>query len=456
MDFLDFILPSKKITKLVIVGPYPSYEYISDLVRKFKIKEEYLFLVVDDAWNVFSLETDFKFKISHVCTDSNNGIVHAKMYYLEFEQSDNIKKNCNQLIVGSANASYNGMKYNAENFSSYKFDELDDCCKKIKTYFDRLSNGQSVNARHILLNSGKNEIFLPKINTSCNRQSFSSWLRSGKLFYKYLSDSNFGVISINLKQALPTAVDWGDSIFEKNDETNRSELKYRYLNKNGLVKVKREKKNLELAKYAVETNRGRWISKECYNEIKDEFKSTGKNMKQILCELNCEEIANIIIADIDRILSLNKKRNIQRCFVGVKNRVLDIVKKSVENDKIKCENETFCSRYSTGYEIMQVPNLSAEEWNDFVESWFAFCMMKGQKKQGIQNFLATTVKKWLITEKMKMRFSILNPDKPFSPDTLSKWFLYNDWNNIKYTSGKTLKQKICSYYKKKSKRKSVE
>ena len=82
MEFFDFLPDDAEITMLVIVGPYPSYAYISYLVEKLNINKEKIFLIVDDAWNVEELKGD-GFTIRKVCAETESGLVHAKMYFVK-------------------------------------------------------------------------------------------------------------------------------------------------------------------------------------------------------------------------------------------------------------------------------------------------------------------------------------------------------------------------------------
>lgn len=443
MLFLDFLPKNVKITQLVIVGPYPSYEFVSSLIGKKGITRENLFLVVDDAWTIVDLEEE-NIHIQKVCTVSTNGIVHAKMYFMKY--FDRGQEHA-MLVTGSANASFNGMMKNAENLSSYIFHEDGKVYESIERYFTRLTKGKYVKERTVLWRD--KVLFLPKIVNSTSNQSFSSWLRSGVLFYKYSNDSDFGVVSIKLKKPLPTAVEWGNSGFGKDDFENRSALKKRYLNKNGLVKEEKEKKDLTLAG-SIETNHGRWMSKDHYNKIKNQLNPTNVLTQSLdKIEKNPNSIVRKLSKKINLLRNANKNNpNVLECLLGIDEEyILNAVKNKIKKDKIKCVNKAFCIRYTCGYEPSSVPNLSSEDWNAFVESWFDFCMMKGDKKPGQQNPLAIRVKKLLTTSKMKERFSKIDSEMPNSSETLRKWFLNNDWNKIKYTDQKTLKDKISSYYK---------
>ncbi|MBR2900606.1 MAG: hypothetical protein IKC23_13480 [Fibrobacter sp.] len=453
MSFLKFLPSNATITKLVIVGPYPSYTFVSSLMGKRGINKDNLFVVADDAWDVDEL-IDNNIHTQKVCSTLESGIVHAKMYFMKCV-SDNGGDEFIQLVVGSANASVNGMEKNAENMSSYIFHIENDSCnyKSVRRYFDRLSVGKYVNSRNILLNSNE-KLFLPKIQKSTSKQSFSSWLRSGKLFYQYAYDSNFGVISIRLDPALPPSIKWREKgAFKEKDNESISELKHRYLGKDGLTKKGKQPRNNALAKYAVETNHGRWVSKECYKKIQKLYDKPRNALKKALDEAmnSVEKDAHDLYLGIQDLIVLNKdnKKVVKSLQKISEESILETMKLKIKKDMMKCQNEAFCTRYASGYESYNVPNLSSEEWDNFVESWFASCMMKNIHKKGLQNVLAKTVRQLVSTTTMKARFSKIDPRTPLSPETLGKWFCANDWNKIKYTpSQKTLKDKITGYFKK--------
>lgn len=447
MDFFDFLPDDAEITMLVIVGPYPSYAYISYLVEKLNINKEKFFLIVDDAWNVEELKDD-GFTIRKVCAETESGLVHAKMYFVKY--FDRGQEHI-QLVAGSANASFNGMTKNAENLSSYTFHKENNAYDGIERYFTRLAKGKDV--KKIIIRWRDKMLALPNIENSTSNQSFSSWLRSGVLFYQYLRDSDFGVISIKLNKPLPEAVKWGDSGFGKEELDNRIKLKKRYLYKSEEGKGK---KDLILVS-SVETNHGRWISKEHYNDIKGKL-NISNLLKDRLAKKskNPQKIVDEILKGIGKLRKENRDNpDVLECFNGINERyVLKCVKDKIEKDKVKCKNKAFCFRYTSGFEPSSVPNLSPEEWDEFVESWFDSCMMKGDKKRGNRNLLAIKVKSLLKPKNMKNRkkmierFSTIDAEEPYSSETLRKWFLNNDWNLIQYKDGKTLKDKISRYFKK--------
>ena len=378
------------------------------------------------------------------------------MYYVKFYQYNNgEQQEFSQLILGSANASFNGMENNAENLSSYKFNRNNRFYERIDNYFLNLANGKSVKGGRFIWNDGEKYLYLPQIKVSNKTQSFSSWLRSGTLFYQYTNDSNFGVVSIKLKSPQPTAVKWGKSGFGKENLENQRELKKRYLDKKGLVEENSKKeRDLTLAG-SIETNHGRWVSKEHYNLIKDKLKPTDVLEKSLEdAEKKSKDIAKKFMKGIEQLRIENQDNPDVLLSLRVidEKYVLNAIREKIKKDKKKCLNKAFCMRYTCGYEPSSVPNFSSVDWVTFVESWFDYCLMKGEKKRGFQNPLAIKVKKLLIDSKksaeyMKRLFSKIDPESPCSSETIGKWFLNNDWNCIKYKDKKTLKDKICGYYK---------
>ncbi|MCF0124964.1 MAG: hypothetical protein HUJ68_04290 [Clostridia bacterium] len=445
MDFLSFLPKQFEMLRLIIVGPYPSHQYISDLIKKNKVAKEKLYLVVDDGWDTEEIDNllgnDHVKKVQATTTD---GLVHAKMYYCVYKEN-NVQKI--MLVTASANASFNGMKKNAESFTAYRLCLFSkEQQENISNYFNSLKNGKNVKSLMITLNNnGKLKLFLPAINQSNTKETFASWIRSGYLFYKYIPDSSFGVVTIKLKKAIPSTINWGDSRFANADNESRKELKWPYLTKKAR---EGETKNLTLSKYAVETRYGRWVSRECYNIKKDEFVSTKKNsVKKQLKKISQDDIVSKISTALDNLKKINQDNN--EILDILKNITQDQIKTQVscqiQKDKNKVNNKIFLERYETGFERSTVPRLDSEQLEEFIESWFASCILKG-KKRG-KSLLAKKIESLIKTDSMKQIFSKINLDEPYSPATLTKWFLDENWNSIIYLkSKKTLAQKIKTYY----------
>ena len=442
MDFLSLLPKSAEITKLVIVGPYPSYEYVSSLIGKKGITKENLFLIVDDAWDVEEL-IDEQYKIKKVTANNSNGIVHAKMYYCRYTLNG-VKKV--SLIIGSANASVSGMSVNAEslNLLRYKLFSEDDR-KRITSYFNSLGKGESVSEEKIRygLNQGS-ILFLPAIKVSKKKESFASWLKSGYILYEYDRESTFGVVSLKLTHPLPSSIDWGETKFDK--EALNS-LRYKYIE----PKFKDEKKVESLKKYSVETCFGYWMSRDCYDYCnKRELfnKQLEKKLSSYVGAVDEDDVVEDFWNEIQDIKTTNLKRkdlppkvkeDLKKAFPNnLKTRIRSAVHSKLKTDRRKASDSSYCWRYVNGITRNALPRLNDEQWESFVESWFEYCMIKGPSPQS-RSLLAKKVYN-LVQE---LKGCVIKDDEV---DTIMDWFLNKDWNSLLLDNGDSLKKAMRKYY----------
>ena len=204
--------------------------------------------------------------------------------------------------------------------------------------------------------------------------SFYSWLRSGYLFYKYEKDPNFGYIVITLEKPLP-----GDkkitsllkkSIFKGDDEVHS--LRYRYLK---LEEIKTAR--LRPSDYALQSDYGYWISKDCFKEKKDSIfqEKTTSNLSECVYKKKKKEktIIKKIKKDLEKLV---KNKSIKQC-VGKKIEVIDsIVSKKIERDFKMSKDENFVFRYKTGYAQHKMPNLDEKDFKEFLDSAMGSCLIK--------------------------------------------------------------------------------
>lgn len=373
MDFLDFLPRKSSITKLVIVGPYPSYDYISKLIGKNGITKNNLYIVADDGWDTDTFRKE-NFNVARVCAKTLSAIVHAKMYFIEFVNQK--WGNDSILITGSANASVNGMKRNAESLSCYHFDSTINK-EKIKCYFYDLSIGKSVKELSVGWKNKLTRLTLPPINkaTPC---SFESWIKTGYLFFQYDRDTSFGTISIKLSKSLPNELSFAGTGFANANKKERKIIRYRYLDN---VKMEGKTRN-NLKTYGIETNWGYWIPKECFEEKEHEIfpKKLKKSLRTYVeeKESNIDSVVDKILSDIEKIKRDNLNRDLDECFKNLNKRNLKILlKDKIKLDKSKAEEDFFKFRYITGFAKNKIPRLDGSDWDEFVLSIFDFCRLKG-------------------------------------------------------------------------------
>ena len=446
MDFLDFLPDDAEITKLIIVGPYPSYEYISSLIGVKGITKENTFLVVDDGWDVDKLKEFFPQKhVRRVRTSFEGGLVHAKMYYCCYKVKGKPKIS---FMIGSANASNNGMKYNAESLAFYRLSQfIEEDQNAIKEYFNNLKNGKSAGKQDFSYGTKGSKLYLPKIlPSSKDLDSFSAWLRSGFLLYEYGRDSNFGVISFKLKTQLPETVRWGNSKL-KTESEGGTNIRFPYIE----PKFIKKGEDFTIKQYAIQTCMGFWISKDAYNFYQsNNSKVLEKDLIEYVQEKQKSDLAKEISDRVNYVKDLNNaradiddktKRQITNCLKEInKNRIKSAVSSKLDTDTMKAENQAFVDRYKSGFEKNRVPRLEDREWNRFVESWFESCMMQGSSKR-CKSKLAKKIFT-LVTKNLK------NHIDSYDPIEIKNWFLEKDWGRIIDKKNKrSLRMRIKNYYK---------
>ncbi len=379
MDFLDFLPKGATITRLIIVGPYPSYDYISKLIKDKGISKDDLFLIIDDAWDVDEF-VDNGYNVQRVCAEKESGLVHAKMYYVHYKVKDGtgIRK---MLVTGSANASKNGMKNNAETLSFYRtslFSPKDK--EELEKYFKKLINGK--NATSLLLKRASSidgtMLYLPAIYHYEDNENFYSWIRSGLLCYKYDRDGNFGHYEIELKKSLPIGINFKNTAFINGKSKELKKLRFPYLDN---VTWSRDGRN-QIKKYGVETNYGYWISKKCYDDCeKDIFsKKLSKELSVFVKEKedNIDTVVATIMNEISKFRNQNKKVQLDECFRGINERsIREGLYRKISLDLQKANNKAFAARYERGFAVNKMPQLDDEEFDEFIDSFFEFCKMKG-------------------------------------------------------------------------------
>lgn len=396
MDFLDFLPDDATITRLVIVGPYPSYEYISKLIKDEGINKDNLFLVVDDAWDVDEFD-DGGYNVQRVCAKKESGLVHAKMYYVHYRVKDStgVRK---MLVTGSANASKNGMKNNAEVLSFYRTSLFSPEEKKeLEKYFKKLIDGKSVTS--LLLKRASSTdgtmLYLPAICHYEDNENFYSWIRSGLLCYKYDRDGNFGHYEIELKKSLPIGINFKNTAFINGKSKELKKLRFPYLDN---VTWSRDGRN-QIKKYGVETNYGYWISKKCYEDCEKNIfsKKLSKDLSDFVKEKE-DDIDTVIAAIMDEISKFrnqNKNVRLDECFKGVNERsIRERLSRKITLDLQKAKNKAFATRYERGFAVNKMPQLDDEEFDEFIGSFFEFCKMKGSYR--CQNKFSKRLKKLVV------------------------------------------------------------
>lgn len=380
----------KVLKKIIIVGPYPTVDFVKYINSEFKPEE--LHLVVDDGWVLGKYPKNVK--IYPVKAIENQGLVHQKLYLLEYCSVDYPDNFYWRLGFGSANASIQAFSKHAECFSVCRLNGIDDNARdEILEYFDDLVCKRVAGFRVIKL-SQDIKIFLPEVHPAemDKSSSFDSWLRKGILCHKYQHEPSFGKLIAIIKnhRELPKGAE--NELLERiglTNETSRGALRKQYIMSNAEIDSldecsddSEDENPLWRGQYFMETNLGFWTSNACYKSNKELWKSKkAKNREYILGEVldygeqyinerkgsHWERMATEFSDAINRYydyLSGIDGVAVSRHFV-IKNNKLDKVNyktKAIDKlnkDFLDAKNTIFSERYISGYEFIDVPQLGA-------------------------------------------------------------------------------------------------
>lgn len=286
-------------SKVIIVGPYPTVEFVKAVKRD--LKPEIIYVNVDESWKpkeIDSIKEIESVKLIPVRTENGIGIVHAKMYYVEYKNDNGLYT---RLFFGSVNASQNSVSNNSEFWVSFRLIKFDEENRKIiKTYFKNLINENviKVQSQNVVLKDEKKKIVsilaFPEIVKSGEIKSFYNWIRSGTFLIKYEPDSSFGYLPIKLiKEKMPE-----DKLKEYLKDTKLEgngygeELRYLYASDKKGEKFSQEQWKL----YTVDTRNGLWLSYECSQEKEYPPESVSRSTK-------INFIANLKDKDVEKIIS---------------------------------------------------------------------------------------------------------------------------------------------------------
>ena len=417
--------------RVVIVGPYPTKGFIENVYTL--LQPQKLYVVVDESWKPSEIEeiknSGFA-EIITVRTESGVGIVHAKMYYVEYKKKkDNLP--CTRLFFGSINASQNSVKNNSEFFVSFRLSAFDGKNQnKIRAYFKNLINPKvaSIEAREVVLKNNKDRmistLFFPSIRKAENIPSFYNWLRSGSFFIKYDVDPNFGYLTIKLNaEKIPQD--------ELSKALEGTELESKILKQNiripytDVFDKKNDSGEERWKKYSVDTCNGLWISSDCLSENDFPPKSM-KKLKQLkkIKSLTDEKIKEVVREKIEIINYLREeKKELQEYICRLTEADEDKMVKKIEIDRILANNGEYEKRYTTGYSKINVSMNDSDNLTNVAKDFIESCMIKKTKK-GTCNKMARQFKKYFNGKSME---EILNK-------------LLNNWE--KYQTG------LVNYYKK--------
>ena len=439
MNILDYIPQNGYCSRLFIVGPYPMDTYIRRLQKELAaIQKEQCEIVVyvDESWNEDILESIRQLpntKVILVKALKSNGLVHAKMYFLECKNAKG--KMSSTLITGSGNASNNGMDNNAEVMTVAKLAQFSkDSQIAIKKYFRSFVEREECLCVEEVKATfkkqiGKSSVIMPCLIKSNKFKSFYSGLRSGVLFYRYEKDQNFGYIVVNLEQPLPINKKISGyikkSIFDSGKDLLQT-LRYKYLDN---LEENEDVKNIAPTRYALESAFGYWISRDCFNDMSSEIfpNKILSDLKECVW-IKKQKKQKIIKNRVTKALKGLSKYKVLRECIGTKiDEVEKLVESKIERDFRMASDEHFVFRYKTGFDYHKMPNFDESDFEDFINTIFASCLIK-QKGNSVSNLFA-----------QKIRCILKEENRSFDDaDKLAKW-LNDNWCR--------LYPKIRFYYK---------
>lgn len=372
---------------IVVIGPYPTRAFFKTLAEKFRPREATV--VIDEGWrdeeikavkNVLS-SNGVKTSIRYAGCD--RGIVHAKLYYLEWEVTPkgSVRR---KILWGSANASQGGFGFNAEALSSFAIPAGTDSAVAVEAYFKRLARtdaGQRIQETLVQMAPGL-QLLLPgfEIRADVKDISFDAWLQKGVLCHPYQPDPSFGSFAIHLKKPLPP----GALAKYVASQGMASEARHDVL-RMPFVKFPKAEKLVRprwRTQFFVESWLGYWTSAECVEaeregSLRDKqgepvrfVAPGGKKREQALRELTELTPRNQLAW-----LNLLRKR-LKRVYKGLKKRTtkpgryfrtvdgeLDIehylatAKRQLRTQSERAQIPGFRERFLKGFEITQVPPL---------------------------------------------------------------------------------------------------
>lgn len=365
-------------SKVIVVGPYPTEEFVKAVKRD--LKPEIIYVNVDESWKpteIDSIKEIESVKLIPVRTENGIGIVHAKMYYVEYK---NDKGLYTRLFFGSVNASQNSISNNSEFWASFRLSKFDEENRKIiKDYFKNLinENVKKISPQNVVLKDKNDAVIsilaFPEIVKADEIKSFYNWIRSGTFLIKYEPDSSFGYLPIKLiKEKMPE-----DNLKKSLKDTKLEgngygeELRYPYASE------KKEKHPQEQWKlYTVDTCNGLWFSYECSEEKKYPPESISRSEKiNFIANLKDNDVKKIIDDCIHFIRNLRIKYD----WINVPDRKK--LKKKINADIQLAKNKEFKKRFITGYASINITTNSSDQLekiaNDIIES----CAIKNSRQK---------------------------------------------------------------------------
>ena len=438
----EVISPSDSfsLSRVIIVGPYPTKDFFVDLSQ---LEPSRIELYVDDGCSEDCIneirekvrQNNCIFSCDRVAPISGNGLVHSKIYFFEWVNSQG-NRTKRRIVVGSANASQQGFGLHAETYVSadlpIKLSNL------VLKYFQDLNNCYLSETEELELPFDNGvTIWFPRMKKVRKISSFDAWLRRGRLCHKFDPDQSFAKLTLNLKKPLPSGV--MDGIFSEYGFKKESESKVfnrAYIPHDDEATSDNIKWR---GTYFIETNYGHWTSSVCYSNEKKDFISISyferenvinqvQNADKDQKDLWIKEFLQVIDKikeninnsgyEVNEYLYINKNGCLNR------REYRKSALKKLNNDSLKADDSIFVDRYISGFSFPRVPQMG-DEFDDFAIS---FCdSVLNNKKPKTPNRIVRAFREIL-------------KDRPYidsGKELLD--YIRSEWNNIE--------DKVINFYK---------
>ncbi|MCX7113434.1 MAG: hypothetical protein NTX45_25695 [Proteobacteria bacterium] len=467
--FYDLLeVPDGYETELVLViAPYFDPKFIKELVKKLAPNQ--IRLIIDDGVRQEDVDNinkacgkkaDVKIGLA-----SAKGLVHIKMFYLEFAKSEGRRQRKRRFLFGSANATEAAF---GENRNSELLAEVDLSAGQDSDVLDYINStlatleGKQDKVEGIygpLRNSPI--LHLPDFRVSAPghpASGFDVWLQRGVLAAKYHDAQQFLMASITLNKRLPQ--DLIAKMFTNHgliEQGERNIVRFAYMGDIAAEPLEDATPQWK-ARYCVWTHLGDWVSDDCYRKLGYTMKSKAAPLREAkINELlaNMEEQA---WKDYRKSIFLESLNGVWNDLLSEKVPPNDYLRGSesfinhsfyskqfdnkLEKDILLAQTEDFYSRYIKGYDFPDVPRFRQDTaaWQNFALSWCSSILVES-RKVGSRSLLA---------KKIRETISKVDGEDAFdeiSPEDILKW-LKKSWaiDVTKDNEEMTVGDIVAAYY----------
>ena len=384
----------------LVVAPYFDLWFARRIVERLKPRR--IRFVVDDGAHDDDIREliracgagDVKVSLGRAA-----GIVHLKLYYIEFLKIKGNGPRKRSVIFGSANATeaaFSGT-VNAELIAEAELSSKAD--SEFMSYLMRINNavessrGGLIQATKTHARSGLPRLFLPafEVKPLGPAPGFDAWLQRGRLAAKYRDAQQFMAVAIILKKALPPgAVAEQFKALDFIQQGARNVVRYRYVPRARVVSEDGDENESEpqwKARFCVWTHLGDWLSEECYEQKRALMVSNNKPAREAaICELRDhredltwkKERKELFVGAVEGVWQALLSTNVDpHEYLNGGRQSVDqhhygtLFDRKLSADLALAQDSSFYHRYINGYEFPDVPRFrqDAPAWQEFVRSF---------------------------------------------------------------------------------------